>query len=52
MIKAGSCINPAPPPDIAENVLERKDIKKSKKLSYKEKILTSAKSVKNKFIIF
>jgi hypothetical protein len=27
-ISAGSCINPAPPPEIAEKVLEKKEIKK------------------------
>jgi len=27
-INAGNCINPAPPPEIAENVLEKNDIKK------------------------
>ena len=41
--KAGNCINPAPPPEIAENVLEINEIKNIKKLFIKLKSLLLCK---------
>ena len=35
-INAGNCSNPAPPPEIAEKVLEKKEIKKIEVFLYKE----------------